>query len=97
MKTIAILLLPLFLAGCASTNMQPAIVKTEQVVVIPDRSLFNCPSSKFPRAETLTDRQVANLIVSLHKNNIICQKNMTSIWDSLETSKKIIEESTDQQ
>jgi len=79
------------LTGCASTPPQ-TLVKTEQIVVIPDRSLFNCPNvRRFPNPETLTDAEVAKLMVTLHKNNTECQKNINTIWKTLDSAKKTTE------
>ena len=79
------------LAGCAKPPPQ-TLIKTEQVVIIPDRTLFNCPNvRRFPNPETLTDAEVAKLLVTLHKNNTDCQKNINTIWKTLDAAKKTAE------
>jgi len=92
MKLIAVTVIAAAaLAGCASKPPQ-TLIKTEQVVIIPDRSLFNCPNvRRFPNPETLTDAEVAKLLVTLHKNNTDCQKNINTIWKTLEAAKKTAE------
>lgn len=86
-----LLLIPvLFLAGCNTTTQ--TIVKTEQVVFIPEKSLFSCPSTKLPNPENLTDAQVAKVIVNLHNNNKNCQRNMNTILNTLEEAKKTTEQ-----
>ena len=92
MKLFAAIIAVITLSGCASTPPQ-TLVKTEQVVIIPDKTLFTCDNvRKFPNPETLTDVEVAKLIVTLHKNNTNCQKNINSIYKVLETAKKTAEE-----
>lgn len=93
MKKIIALISVLALAGCASTPPQ-TLVKTETVVIVPDRTLFNCPNiRRFPKTETLTDVEVARLLVQLHKNNTDCQKNINAIYKYLEEAKKTAEAS----
>jgi PBP1b-binding outer membrane lipoprotein LpoB len=91
MNKLFLLLPTLFLAGCASTPPQ-TIVKTEQVVFVPNRSLFTCPNvRRFPNPETLTDTQVAELLITLHRNNTNCQKNINTIWRTIDDAKKTTE------
>ena len=82
----------ILLAGCATTPEQ-VIVRTEQIVIIPNDSLFNCPSvRRFPNPENLTDAQVAELLIALHRNNTNCQRNINAIKKSLEEAKKTAEQ-----
>ena len=94
MKTYIIIpLIALALVGCAKKNPPQTLVKTEQVVIIPDRTLFNCPNvRRFPDPESLTDAEVAELVITLHSNNTKCQKNINAIWKTLEENKKTIEQ-----
>ena len=94
MKTYIIIPLIAFaLVGCAKKNPPQTLVKTEQVVIIPDRTLFNCPNvRRFPDPESLTDAEVAELVITLHSNNTKCQKNINAIWKTLEENKKTIEQ-----
>lgn len=92
MRKLLLVVPILMLGGCATTPEQ-ALVRTEQVVIIPDNALFNCPNvRKFPRTETLTDAQVAELLVTLHRNNTNCQRNINAIKKSLEEAKKTAEQ-----
>ena len=92
MKTIFVTVIAaVTLAGCASKPPQ-TLIKTEQVVIMPDKSLFYCPNVRsFPNPETLTDAEVAKLLVTLHKNNTDCQKNINTIWKTLDAAKKTAE------
>jgi len=78
------------LAGCASLTPPPQVItKTELQVVIPERTMFYCQNVRhFPNAETLTDVQVAKLIVELHSKNTECQKNMNAVYKFLDEAKK---------
>lgn len=75
------------LTGCAS---EPSIVRsTQNVVVVPEETLFNCPVvSSLPESATLTDVQVARLIVQLYQNNTICKNSMTSLRQFLENAQR---------
>jgi hypothetical protein len=93
MKKILLIAPALLLGGCLSTNPPAALVRTEQVVIIPDSALFNCPNvRRFPNPENLTDAQVAELLVTLHRNNTNCQRNINAIKQALEEAKKTAEQ-----
>ena len=78
----------LALAGCASKPAQ-VITKTELQVVVPERNMFYCQNvRRFPNPETLTDVQVAKLLVELHSKNTECQKNMNAVYKFLTEAKK---------
>jgi hypothetical protein len=92
MRLIAVTVAAAALAGCAKAPPPQTLIKTEQVVIIPDRTLFNCPNvRRFPNPDTLTDAEVAKLLVTLHKNNTDCQKNINTIWKTLDAAKKTAE------
>ena len=90
MKKALVLFAALGLAGCASNGIgKPDLIVTKQVVIVPDESLFHCPNvRKFPDTATLTDVEVAKLLINLHANNTLCQKNINSIHEFLATAKK---------
>jgi hypothetical protein len=93
MKKLIFIIPALMLAGCATTPPPQALVRTEQVVIIPNNDLFNCPNvRRFPNPENLTDVQVAELLVTLHRNNMNCQRNINAIKKSLEEAKKTAEQ-----
>jgi hypothetical protein len=92
MKVLIAAVAALSLAGCASKPAQ-VITKTELQVYIPDRAMFYCQNvRRFPNPETLTDAQVAKLLVELHSKNTECQKNMNTIYKTLEEAKKKADE-----
>jgi hypothetical protein len=87
MKVLIAAFATLALAGCASKPPQ-VITKTELQVYVPDRSLFYCQNvRRFPNPDTLTDAQVAKLLVELHSKNTECQKNMNAIYKTLDEAK----------
>lgn len=73
-----VLLFALLLAGC--NEPQQIVTSYRYLVVHPDEAMYNCPVLKqFPDWKTLTDAQVAKVIVQLHKNNITCKSSIESI------------------
>ena len=77
------------LTGCAKAPPPQLITKTELQVIVPERSMFYCQNvRRFPNPETLTDVQVAKLLVELHFKNTECQKNMNAIYKFLDQAKK---------
>ena len=90
MKRLLLIPFALLLAGCQST--QPDLVKTKIQVIVPDQSMYECPTIKsYPNADKLTDIQVARLIVQLYKNNQTCKNSIEAIQKFLETSKASLE------
>jgi len=89
MKALMIATLALVLVGCGSN---PIVLRsTQQVVVMPEEVMFNCPAfSSFPETSTLTDVQVARLIVQLYQNNVLCKNSMTSLRQFLENAQRTI-------
>ena len=85
-----VLVAPLLLAACAS---EPVVVRsTQQIVVMPQESMFNCPTvATFPETRTLTDVQVARLIVQLYQNNTTCKNSMNTLRQFLENAKRTAE------
>jgi hypothetical protein len=80
----------LILGGCAS--VQPNLIQTKYQVVIPDASMYKCPTLKsFPKVETLTDIQVAQTMVKLYQNNLTCASSMAAIKQYLDKAKANIE------
>lgn len=74
---LSAMLLPL--AACATTS-QTVVVQQEPIVIAPPNTLYSCPQvSKLPDPATLTNRDLANLITTLIKDNKICGANMNSI------------------
>jgi hypothetical protein len=77
------------LAGCAKAPPPQFITKTELQVIVPDKTMFYCQNvRRFPNPDTLTDVQVAKLLVELHSKNTECQKNMNAVYKVLSEAKK---------
>lgn len=88
MKILFVSLAALTLAGCASKPPQ-FLTKTEVKVVMPERTMFYCQNvRRFPNPDTLTDAQVAKLLVELHSKNTECQKNMNAVYEFLDSAKQ---------
>lgn len=85
-----ILVAPMLLVACAS---EPVVVRSAQhQVVMPQESMYNCPTiASFPEPRTLTDVQVARLIVQLYQNNTTCRNSMNALRQFLENAKKTAE------
>jgi hypothetical protein len=75
------------LGGCATTT---DIIKRENVVVKPSEALYKCDTAKLPNPDTLTDRQVAQLIKDLVKNNSECKRSLKAIHAFVETADGIV-------
>lgn len=83
-----VILLPLLLAGCASTD--PNYITQEYKIVQAPEELYYCPTvGKFPDAKTLTDRQVGILLLKYHRNNRICKNNMESLKQFYDNANQI--------
>jgi len=88
MKKLVVSVIALTLSGCATPPPQ-VITKTKLEVVIPERTMFYCQNvRRFPNPDTLTDVQVAKLLVELHSKNTECQKNMNALYKTLDEAKK---------
>ena len=92
MKYLALASL-LALAACGDDIGTELITSTKQLVVLPEDKLYDCPLvDRFPDAATLTDIQVARLIVKLHDNNVRCHNSVEAVRKFLEQAKKTAEE-----
>lgn len=88
MKILLASIVSLSLAGCATAPPQ-LVTRTELKVVMPERTMFYCENvRRFPNPDTLTDVQVAKLLVELHAKNTECQKNMNSVYKFLDEASK---------
>lgn len=77
-KLLAIIPILMFLTACDPDQL--AQVQYQYQVVLAPNSLYNCPVvTRWPKIETLTDLQVANLIVKLAQDNHICASSLASI------------------
>ena len=90
MRTAAALIGVLLLGACGSDD--PVVTSTKYRVVIPEESMFACDTvERFPESRTLTDLQVARLLVELHQNNVRCRNSVQAIRQFLEDSRARIE------
>lgn len=80
MKLIIMLL---FVSGCAATTA-PNLITNSTTVFVPDAQLFNCPTVKqFPDVATLTDADVAELLITLNSYNHICAASLAAVREQL--------------
>jgi hypothetical protein len=77
-------ILPLLLAGCVTTTSVPIETKKLTITEIP-ASYFNCEKPVLPKASTLTNKQIVNLLFKYEKEIGKCKVN-------LETIRKYIDE-----
>ena len=79
----------LALTACGGDIGTEIVTSTKQLVVLPDDKLYDCPLvDRFPDSTTLTDIQVAKLIVQLHDNNMRCYNSVAAVRKFLEDAKK---------
>ena len=86
-----ILLFPLLLTGCSQTAVQ-LLAPEYKIVKAPDE-MYNCPvETKFPKADTLTNKQVGALILKLQKNNMTCKQQLDAVKQFYDDAEKTINE-----
>lgn len=80
----------LLLAGC---NEEQQLVRTQlEVVDIPEKFKDMCPPMrKLPNVATLTDKQVADLIVRLWQTNQNCRMAILGIYEYQKLAKTELE------
>jgi hypothetical protein len=84
-----LLLSTLLLAGCASDPIK-LVAPEYKVVKIPE-DFYNCPiTTKFPKAENLTNQQVGSLLLTVQQNNIKCKNSLDNIKRYMEEAEKTI-------
>jgi hypothetical protein len=87
-----LLLSTLLVSGCQTAQV---ITTKEQVVIVPSSAMYNCPTvSSYPDPKTLTDVEVAKLIVQLDRYNKTCKNSIEAIRQYLESAKKTAEKKT---
>lgn len=78
MKKIILLVVAMLLVGC--NDQSQVLTSYKYMVAHPSEAMYYCPVVKeFPNWKTLTDSQVAKLIVQLQKNNLTCKSSIESI------------------
>ena len=91
MSRVLFALLAILIAGCSSG--EPPVTTVRHRVVLPEESMYACDTvERFPDSRTLTDLQVARLLVELHQNNVRCRNSIETIRRFLEDSRVRIEE-----
>lgn len=73
-----------------SCNDQAQVITSYKYMVVhPAEAMYECPVVKeFPNWKTLTDSQVAKLVVKLHQNNLTCKSSIESIRAFLDKEEK---------
>lgn len=78
----------ILLTSC--NDQQQIITSYRYMVVHPDEAMYNCPVLKeFPNWKTLTDAQVARVIVQLQKNNLTCKSSIEAIREFINKADEI--------
>jgi hypothetical protein len=91
MKVTALVLSALVLTACSTT--EPTVTTVRHRVVLPEESMYACETvERFPDSRTLTDLQVARLLVELHQNNVRCRNSIETIRHFLESARVRLEE-----
>jgi len=91
MKYLMIISCAILLAACGD-KPQPILTKPEAKVFVPDDRYFVCPTiDQFPDPPTLSDGQVAVLLVQLDTNNRTCKTSIQEIRRQLLAAKKSLE------
>jgi uncharacterized lipoprotein YajG len=89
MKKLLPLAILLALTGCGQTTF---LTKEKPIVVMPDQSMFVCPDTVvIPDINTLTDIQVAQVILELKRDLEICRNQLKNLDTFLTEAKKRIE------
>ncbi len=90
-KIIIALVLPLFLIACNQpTEPLKLTIEKYRVVEIPEAWYNECPDirkERVPNYKTLTDRQVADYIIKLYRNNVKCRNVIDRIRTFVATAK----------
>jgi hypothetical protein len=87
MKLAFLGLLGVVLCGCGGVG-NPELIEHVPTVVEPDRTLYPCDVvTQWPNTQTLTDRDVADLLITLDKDNLICRDSMNAVFKFLDDAK----------
>lgn len=88
MKYLALLSL-LLLTGCGQTMF---LTKEKPIVVMPAREMFVCPDTVvIPDVNTLTDIQVAQVILEFKSDLEVCRNKLKNLETFLTEAKKRLE------
>jgi hypothetical protein len=90
MKKLLLIVPLVLLTACQHT--QVSLIAPEYKVVKAPDSLYNCPiETKFPKPDTLTDKQVGSLILKLQKNNMTCKNSLDSLHQFYDNAEKTVQ------
>ena len=79
------------LTACAQP--EPLLIRDRPVVFIPDDQYFYCPVvAEFPDFETLTDEQIADLVIILDTYNRDCRDSMNALRVQLYAARAQLEQ-----
>jgi len=79
-KSIIAISLLLAISACNPSSVDPQLIQSKPVVYLPNDTFFYCPTVKqLPDVATLSDEQVAVLLINLSKNNSICHASMVAL------------------
>jgi hypothetical protein len=78
MRIVVALIALAGISGCQTTGRVPIVVPKNVPIEIPE-GLLRCVRIKYPNADTLTDKQVARLLVSMDSALRECVRNMEGI------------------
>jgi hypothetical protein len=88
LASIAVLIGALALAGCNEETAQ--LIRNKYNVPQVPEQLYNCPIiQKYPAVATLTDSQVAKLLIQLRTNNLTCKASLEGVRKFLDNARRI--------
>ena len=91
-KIFALLFVALTLAGCGAESNAELLVHTKYKVLTAPAAMYVCPSiGQLPKFETLTDIQVAEVLLKQAQARDICAASLSSIKRYLAEAKKKFE------
>lgn len=92
MTKLVLPLIAILLLSACEVPKQPTIIVEKPVVFIPSDRLFNCPVvDSFPNPDTLTDEDVAELLVTLDSYNHTCKNSLIAVRKQLLAAKAKLE------
>lgn len=93
MKALKVSIVAFFIILLSACSTQKVITRTEYVAPTVNYSLYQCPVvKKFPNYNTLTDGQVAELLVKLQTNNVNCADALEALKKHIRETERIINE-----
>lgn len=85
--SISLLFLLVLLGSCTSKDV--VLTETKPLVIKPPASMYDCPTIQtWPRVPGMTDKDVANLLVKLYKNNETCKHSLDAIRSYLDEAER---------